>query len=647
MSFEETRLKLSERPRVSREELVVLLKAADIPVLLMVLVHLTGDKRWIEAPYLPARDLAFFPDESGGLSDSIQGEIRSAACEALVAYYDGALDVSPEPSDQVFARMMSVCVGEPFPPEYLTMVLEEMGFRDRDPPWSHKPSSAAVEGFKVLVIGAGMSGLCAAIKLRKANIPFTVVEKNPRVGGTWYENRYPGVGCDVPNHFYSYSFRPNMDWTEYFSSGEEIEEYFQTCSREYDILDRIQFRTEAIKAEFDRDTSLWRVTLRGDNGDIITEFANIVVFAAGQLNRPKYPDIEGLRSFAGLCFHTARWPENLSLRGKRVVVVGTGASAMQLAPTVANQAERITIFQRSAQWTIPTRDYHRIVSEEKKWLLNHVPFYGGWYRFSLIWRYSDRLLASVRRDPAWPHPQRSLNARNDRHRQILTDYIQEELSERTDLLDKALPKYPPYGKRILVDNGWFRTLKRDNVEIITDSISRITIDSVVTRTGAEYPADVIVFATGFQAAQALGAVEVGVKGGRSLNDVWGDDNPKAYLGMTVPGFPNLFFLYGPNTNLGHGGSIIFVAECQVRYVLAFVKRMLEEKIREIECRQDAHDEYNKRVDEEHSNLIWTHPGMNSWYRNKAGRIFSVMPWRLVDYWQFTREPNFDDFKIGK
>ena len=485
----------------------------------MVLVHLTGDKRWIEAPYLPARDLAFFPDESGGLSAGIQREIRSAACEALLAYYDGALDLSPEPSEQLFARMMSVCVGEPFPSEYLTMMLEEMGFRDRDPQWRDKPSRAVVEDFKVLIIGAGMSGLCAAIKFGKANIPFTVVEKNPGVGGTWYENRYPGVGCDVPNHFYSYSFRPHMDWTEYFSSGEEIEAYFRTCSREYDVLERIQFNTEAIKAEFDPDIFLWRVTLRGDNGDVRTEIANIVVFATGQLNRPKYPSIEGLDKFAGLCFHTARWPENLSLRGKRVVVVGTGASAMQLAPTVADEAERLTIFQRSAQWTIPTRDYHRIVSEEKKWLLNHVPFYAGWYRFSLIWRYSDRLLASVRRDPAWPHPQRSLNARNDRHRQILTNYIQEELGERADLLDKALPDYPPYGKRILVDNDWFKTLKRDNVDLVTDSISRIQTNSVVTSAGAEYQADIIVFATGFQATQALGAVELGVKGGRSLNDV--------------------------------------------------------------------------------------------------------------------------------
>ena len=630
---------------VSRQELMNILKTADMPILLMTLVQLTGNKKWMAEPYLPARDLAFFADETGGFSLDIQAEICSAACDIFLAYFDQTHRITAMPSRKQYSQMMSVCVGEVVPPEYLDMMLEEMGFQDRDPAWTQKPSQKQRENFSVLIVGAGMSGLCAAIKFQKAGIPFEIVEKNTGLGGTWFENKYPGVGCDVPNHFYSYSFRPNMDWTEYFSSGREIESYFKKCAQEFGISSKIQFQTEVISAEFDRDTSLWHVDVRDFSGSINTKVVSLVVFATGQLNQPKYPVIDGTESFQGRAFHSARWPADLSLRNKDVVVIGSGASAMQLAPSVAADANQLTIIQRSPQWAIPTRDYHKTVSVEKKWLLKHAPFYAEWYRFSLIWRFSDRLLATIRKDPNWPHPDRSLNKRNDHHREILTKYIHEELGERVDLIEKSVPKYPPYGKRILVDNNWFKTLCKDNVELVTDRVTKIGKRSIFLSNGEELKADIIIFATGFNASKTLGSVDISVKGEPSLNNVWGDENPRAYLGMTTPGFPNLFFLYGPNTNLGHGGSMIFISELQVRYVVSLAMKMIERKLSSIECLHKIHDQYNEKLDHEHSELIWTHPGMNSWYKNKSGRIVSIMPWRLVDYWQFTHEPNLTDFKV--
>ena len=631
--------------KISRQELMKILKTADMPILLMALIQLTGNKKWMEEPYLPARDRAFFADESGGFSPEIQAEICLAACDTFLSYFDRTHKIPSMPSRKQYSQMMSVCVGEAVPPEYLDMMLEEMGFQDRDPAWTQKPSKKQRENFCALIVGAGMSGLCAAIKLQNAGIPFEIVEKNTGLGGTWFENKYPGVGCDVPNHFYSYSFRPNMDWTEYFSSGDEIEDYFKKCAQEFDVSSKIQFQTEVISAEFDRDTSLWHVEVRDFSGSIKTKIVTIVVFATGQLNQPKYPAIDGIESFQGRAFHSARWPRDLSLRNKNVVVIGSGASAMQLAPSVAAEANQLTIIQRSPQWAIPTRDYHRTVSDEKKWLLKHVPFYAEWYRFSLIWRFSDRLLATVRKDPNWPHSDRSLNKRNDHHRDILTKYIHEELGERVDLIEKSVPKYPPYGKRILVDNNWFKTLCKDNVELVTDRVTKIGKRSIFISNGEERKANIIIFATGFHASKALGSVHISVKGESSLNEIWGDDDPRAYLGMTTPGFPNLFFLYGPNTNLGHGGSMIFISELQVRYVVSLAMKMIEEKLSSIECLQEIHDQYNKKLDDEHSELIWTHPGMNSWYKNKSGRIVSIMPWRLVDYWQFTHKPNLTDFKV--
>ena len=618
---------------------------ADIPVLLMVLVHLTGERKWIEAPYLPARDLAFFPDKSGGLLQELQDEIRAAALRVMLAYLAGTHVMPKNPSRETYLQMMSVCMGEPIPPEYLDMMLEEMQFQERDVDWSAPPADGDLREFKCLIVGAGMSGLCAAIKFDKAGIPFDMVDKNAGLGGTWFENKYPGVGCDVPNHFYSYSFWTNADWTEYFSSGDEIETYFKGCADNFKITDRIQFEKTVLSAEYDPGTLLWDVAIARKSGDIETKTYNAVVVATGQLNLPKMPDILGSEDFRGISFHSSQWPKELSLSGKRVAVIGTGASAMQLAPSVAVEAEELVIFQRSAQWAIPTRDYHRAVSPRKKWLLKHVPFYAEWFRFGQVWRYSDRLLASVRKDPDWPYPERAMNARNDRHREVLTNYMYEQLGDDEVLCQKALPSYPPYGKRILVDNNWFKTLKRSNVDLVTDPISHIGDHFIATQNGANFEADVIVYATGFNAHQTLGNIQISIKGSASLNDVWGEDDPRAYLGITAPGFPNLFFLYGPNANLGHGGSIIFISELQVRYILTLLMKMIEGGIKEIDCRRDIHDAYNQRLDDEHAELIWTHPGMQSWYKNTQGRIVSIMPWRVVDYLKFTHDPTLEDYHV--
>lgn len=631
------------RGEVTRADIAAALAAADVPVLLMVLVHLTGERKWIEPPYQPGRDPSFFADESGGLPKDVQARVRAAALDVLSDYFAGRLKPPRAPDEDMFLEMMSVCVGEPIPAEYLVMMLEEMGLRERDPQWRARPNSESLEKHHVLIIGAGVSGLCAAIKLKQAGIPYTIVEKNPQLGGTWFENRYPEVGCDVPNHYYSYSFRRKADWTDYYSKGAEIEDYLLACAREFGVDDEIQFETEVLSAEYDEDNARWRVTLRLATGATHVVEAGVLVSATGQLNRPKVPNIPCMETFKGPLFHSARWPDDLSLEGKRVAVIGTGASAMQLARTTAEKAERLLLFQRSPQWAIPTRDYHRKVSAEKQWLLEHVPFYAGWYRFTLVWRFGDQLLATVRRDPDWPHPERAMNLRNDRHRDRLTAYIYEELADRPDLIKKVLPSYPPYGKRILVDNHWYRTLKRENVDLVTEDIARISPDGVVTASGQEYPADIVVLATGFETTRLLGALDIRGRGGQTLEDVWGDDDSRAHLGLTVPGFPNFFCLYGPNTNLGHGGSYIFVAECQVRYVVASLMRMVEQNIASIECRQEVFDDYNARVDKEHANMVWTHPGMDTWYRNKAGRVVSIMPWRLADYWRFTHQPNFDDY----
>ena len=624
-------------------EIRAALAVADVPVLLMVLVHLTGERRWIEAPFQPRRDMSFFADESGGLPDEVQAEVRDAAFRALVALREGAGVPEGLPDTAQLAEMMSVCVAERLADEYVPMMLEEMALSPRDATWARAVPPVPPPGFRVLIIGAGVSGLYLAAKLEKAGIPYVIVEKNDDIGGTWLENTYPEAGCDVPNHFYSYSDRPNPNWTGYFSKGPEILAYLRDCATEFGVLPYVRLGAEVTLAEYDEVASEWTVHLRLADGSTDTMSATVVVSAVGQLNRPKLPNIPGIDDFAGPIFHTARWRHDVDLAGKRVAVVGTGASAMQLVRTTAEVAGHLTVFQRSAQWAIPSRDYHREVSTEQQWLLRFVPFYAAWYRFTLAWRFGDHLLPSVRIDPAWEHAERSVSARNDKHRVYLTNYIKSELGDRLDLLEKVLPDYPPYGKRILVDNEWFRTMMRDDVELVTDPIERITATGIRLRSGEELPFDVIVLASGFETSKLLWPMEVRGRGGETLRDLWGDDDARAYLGITVPGFPNLFCLYGPNTNLGHGGSIIFVAECQVRYVMACLTEMLEGGIGELEVREEVWADYIERLDAAHDELIWSHRGMDTWYRNAHGRVVSILPWRLVDYWQLTREPDLGDF----
>ena len=355
--------------------------------------------------------------------------------------------------------------------------------------------------------------------------------------------------------------------------------------------------------------------------------------------------IEGLASFRGAAFHSAEWRHEQRLDGMRVAAVGSGASALQLVPEVAKQAARLFVFQRSPAWMIPNPAYHRRVSDGKKWLLKHVPYYGRWYRFLLFWPGSDGLLPSLVIDPEWPHPERSVNAVNDAMREMFTSYLKAQVGDDAALLDKVVPKYPPFGKRMLQDNGsWLAALKRDNVELVTDGIARITGDAIVTVDGTRYPVDVIIFATGFHANKFLWPMEIAGRGGVTLAERWGEE-PRAYLGITVPGFPNLFCLYGPGTNLAHAGSIIFHSECQVRYVMGCIKALLQDGFRAMECRQEVHDAFNDRLQDALAKLVWSHPGMNSWYKNSKGQVTTTSPWRLLDYWRWTREPNLADYEL--
>ena len=625
------------------------LQDADLRVLLMAMFHASGDRKWISEPYLPRRDVRLIADESAGFDPALAQQIRDAAFEMLRG---GARRAVVDSLDEALVReMMSVCLGESVDPEYAPLMLEDMGFTDGDARWRAAAAPGTLAESNVLIVGAGLSGLGLGMKLKRLGIPFTIVERHPEAGGTWFENRYPGAGVDTPNLFYSWSAHQNPNWSRYFSQRDEILAYMQDAVDRFGLRAHIRFRTELTGAAWDGERNRWRVSLTATDESGATAArasvmeARFLVSAIGHISEPNDTRIDAMDAFRGPMFHSARWPDALDLTGKRVAIVGTGATSMQLAPAIVDQVAQLTVYQRTAQWARPTPEYHRSVSEGARWLFEHVPYYARWYRFTLFWRYGDGLLRFLKKDPGWPHPERSLNRINDKHREQMTEHIATVLAGRPDLIERCVPGYPPYGKRILLDNGWFEMLLRDDVELVTEPIERFDEQGAVTRDGARREHDVVVLATGFSITRLSARLDIRGVGGTALAEAWADDDPSAYLGITVPGFPNMFVLYGPNTNLGHGGSAVFHAECQARYITRTLVEMIEGGIDAIDVRRDAHDDWVAKVDAAHAELIWTHPGMSTWYRNRHGRVVSTSPFRLVDYWRMTHDADLRNYRV--
>lgn len=616
-------------------ELLRALEHANLPSLVPVLHQLTGDRRWLRDPYRPTRSRGMDDNDPGGFAPGVAAEIREAVAEAVAAYDAGRPPAVPAPTGEALRELLELANGEPVPPEYAEMLAEDMGFAPA--PVRVVPDT----DIDAVVIGAGVSGMLAAIKLAEAGIAHVVLEKNDDVGGGWYENTYPGAGVDTPSHLYSYSFHPR-DWSTHFGKRDEVQAYLRDVADTHGLRERIRFGTEVVGADWDDERGTW--TTRTADGAVFT--SRILVSATGALNRPRVPDIPGLDTFAGPAFHTAQWPAGLDLDGRRVAVVGAGASAMQVVPAIAGRARELTVFQRSPQWVAPNDVYFTPVDPAVGLLMARVPFYRRWYRARLAWNFNDRVHPSLQVDPEWEHPQRSVNAVNDAHRRVFTRYLESELDGRPDLVEKVLPTYPPFGKRMLLDNGWYRALRRDDVTLVTEAVAEVTPTGLRGDGGTEVAADVVVLATGFHTHRYLWPIEIRGRDGVRLADVWGPEDARAHLGITVPGFPNLFVTCGPGTVLGHGGSYITIAECQVRYLVDLVVTMAERGLRTVEVRPEVEAEWTRRHDEAHARMLWTHPGMTNWYRNAAGRVVCTMPWRIVDYWRMTRTADLADFRVG-
>jgi 4-hydroxyacetophenone monooxygenase len=620
-----------------------------VPALLCSLVHMTGDPSWVRGTARPRVALA--SEVQGRMPEDEQADVRRRALPAIAAYRDGGCHPVALSRD-LLHEMMEFLGCKPIEAGSLLedMFFEDMQFDGGDSlavTWGDEVPDDVKAANPVVVIGCGLSGILAGIRLTQAGLPFTIIEKNGGPGGTWWENRYPGARVDVGSHQYCYSFEPAYHWSEYYCQSPELRAYFAAILDKYGLRPHCRFSTTVTSVTWDEAAAKWRVGVQGPDGSEEELVAPFVISAVGSLNFPRMPDIPGMGSFEGPSFHSTRWPEDLDITGRRVAQIGAGATGFQIAPTIADRVERLTIFERTAQWIIPNPIYHATVPPGDRWAQQHLPFYARWFRFMMTFPGISIGTEPYKRDPSYQdETSTSVNATNAQRRDILLDWMKSVLADRPDLVDKCMPNYPAMGKRVLQDNGsWLRSLMKPNVELVRTQIERIEPHGVRTVDGTFYPADVICYATGFRHNEFLAPMEATGRNGVSLREQWGDE-PTALFGISIPNFPNLFCCYGPGTNLAHGAGLFFHSEYQVHHALEAIRLVLTSGARTIEVRKDAHDDYVERYEKEIASLVWSHPAItHSHYKNPQGKVYTLSPWPLEYYREITRVVDPDDYVI--
>lgn len=476
-----------------------------------------------------------------------------------------------------------------------------------------------------IIVGAGFSGVCLGIRLLQAGIrSFVILEKNPGLGGCWHDNDYPGAACDVPSLLYSYSFAPKHDWSRVFSPREEIRRYIEDCARRFGVLDHVRLNTEVVQATYQADRSVWTVQTADE-----TLESRIFVSAVGQLSRPKIPEIRGLDNFAGHAFHSARFDYTAPIEDAHVALVGSGASAIQIAPAIAPVVKSLTVFQRSPTWIVPKPD--RPFEAWEKGRFSRFPFVAKYLRYRTYWSFErtySRLQLGSKQAAAF---QKQCNA-----------YIDRSVGDPI-LREKLRPDHAPACKRVLKSNDWYPTLQRANVYLETDRIEKVTDRSIVTHAGTSHSADTIIFATGFESTRFLAPMSVTGLAGESLEQRW-TDGASAYWGIAVPGFPNFFMMYGPNTNAHN--SIVFLIEAQARYIAAMIGHVHAGRFVEANLKPGVMAHFDRQAQERMKRFVWAdHCG--SWYKTASGRITNNLPYSTLTYFRRTWRPDLTDFSIRR
>ena len=486
------------------------------------------------------------------------------------------------------------------------------------------PPGRAAEA-EVLIVGSGFGGITMAAGLKAAGMEdFLVIEKDSEVGGTWRDNAYPGCACDVAAHLYSLSFAQNADWTRLLATQSELQAYIVRVVDDLGLRPKIRFNTEMARAKWDEAAALWRVTTRA--GDVIS--ARVLVSGIGALHVPSIPKLPGAESFEGVSFHSARWRHDYDLTGKRVAVIGTGASAIQFMPQIAPDVAQLHVFQRTAPWILPKLD--REIGPKERWMLRNVQGWRSLFRRWLYCTYEIRVLGFM--------GNRMLVEKAEK---VARKHLELQVAN-SELRRKLTPNYRIGCKRVLLADDYYPALTRANVELVTDAIAEIRTHSIVTKDGREREIDAIIYGTGFHVARALRRLDVQGRGGRALADVW-KEAIESYYGITVSGFPNFFMLLGPNTALGHN-SVVIMIEAQVTYIMSALKQMKACGIGAIDVKRDVQHAFYKGIQRKLEKTQWQAGGCHSWYQDDGGHNVAIWPGFTFDYIRRTRHAALTDYE---
>jgi 4-hydroxyacetophenone monooxygenase len=615
---------------------------ADPMVLRGLLYQLTGDEALtrniatarVPAGYRTRQVVANPPDVA---------MIRSRAASFLKWYRaTGAGEISLGPMARL-RRSLSLTAGADVPLAELDMWVEQLALNPfaRGLEWSRTPSPERLANFSVVVIGAGMGGLNAAVHLRNAGITFTVVEKNSQVGGTWFENRYPGARVDTPSRTYTHVFGAKFPYPSPFCQQAENEKYANWVADHFAVRQNIVFDTEVHSVTWSDDDQLWHVAADGPDGPR-SWYANAVITAVGFLSRPNVPDIDGIDKFRGPVFHTARWPAHLDLAGKRVALAGSGCTGYQLAAELARDAGHLYMFQRAPNWVFDIPGYLDPYPPQVNWLDRNFPYLVNFVRFASSWALRPGATAPANEiDQEFDDPF-AVSAANKQLRDQRVDFMRSKFAGRPDLMEKMLPGAPPLSARpILIDSRYsvYDALLQNNVTLVSEGIVKVGEDGVVMPDGSEYPVDAIILATGFRANDYLWPMEVRGRGGARIEDLWAIDGARAYLGTMLPGFPNFFMLYGPNTNANVGFAAIHLEELVTRFALGCLDALITKSKSTVEVVPDAYKRYNAALDKAASTKVYLDPRAHNYFRNEFGRSATNGAFDARLLWEWLRDPH--------
>ncbi len=615
------------------------IKHADPMVLRGLLYQLTGDEEILSTQV--TQDMIAGRPTNRMTRESDAALLRAKAVAFMRAYRDGgAGEIGPGPADRLYDSL-SLTAGVDLPEAERGIWMEQSALNPwaRGLEWKEPPAPGQRDNFLVGVIGSGLSGLDAAVHLKRAGVPFVVLEKNPEVGGTWFENRYPGARVDSPSRSYTHLFGIDFPYPYAFCPRDENLKYMQWVADNFGVREHIEFNTEVKAMAWHEDTQQWELTATTPSGPR-TWRVNAVISCVGFLSRPVMPEIEGMETFKGTACHTAQWPDGLDVAGKRVAVIGSGASGYQTLPELAKTAASAALFQRTPSWCYENPLYVSPLPWQALWLDRNFPYYVNFARLRLSWTAGpDGTQAAVRFDPDFEDPYAG-SAANKKVRDDRIAFLTKKLASRPELIEKMIPAAPPMSSRpIMIDteDSIFDALLRDNVTLVTDGIDRITPDGIMAG-GVEYPFDVIVYATGFRANEFLWPMDVRGRGGARVDELWAKDGPRAYLGSMLPGFPNFFMGYGPNTNNFGGFQVVDLLEMEMHFALECIGGLIAQKKRSVEVTSEAYWRFNDELDREQALMLYMDPRVKNYYRSDYGRSCVNGPIDFRRMWTWLRDP---------